>query len=793
MNPKSALLTCFAIAFLVVSLSSTAQDALDLSNSVLVAPVDGPVGRAADFLSDEVYTRAGIRWYIRDHFDGATRVVVCTADTMPLGIELPAGLAVPEAAEGFAIGVNGDVVVVAGRDPRGALMGAGRLLRLLTLRENEITLPKDARVATAPKYPMRVHQLGYRNTATSYDLWDVDTYEQYLREMAIFGCNGAELIQDDPPEAKDSPLMAEWQWDMNMKLAALLDAYDMEVFVWYPVPILTGDQEQYDREVGYRERFFNEIPRLDHLFVPGGDPGDNHPEVLMPALEKFAKSLHRRFPDAGVFVSNQKMSKDRVKWFFDYIRDEQPEWLGGYVYGPGTKHSIMDAREWLPAQYEIRRYPDITHNVRCQFPVPHWDGRHAQTLGREGVNPRPGHNHLAHNAYDEYASGFGSYSDGIHDDLNKMVWSALAWDPDADIHEIVLDYGRIFFGEDLGEDVAEGLWMLQETMTGDFLTNETVPKALAKWREIGEKARPEVRKSWRYEMYLMRALFDQYVREHYKAEMEYEEAAYAALAMAPKVGSEAAISRAKKAFAQADGDSIQEDLRQEMKQIAHHMFQTIGQQFSVHPPYFTRNPERGALLDKLDMPLNDRPWLENQFTQILRLSQEEERLACIAELVNWEDPGPGGFYDDLGNPQKQPHLDQLSTYEENPSRIDRVTEGHYRWLDNGRLDIDPNFRYSWLNHAQTLHGAPLIVRYEGLDPNAEYKVKVVEFGRFRATMDLTADGEFKIHGGIKPEDPLWPKEYDIPKAATADGTLELTWGLIEGRGTQVAEVWLMKK
>jgi len=778
---------------LVIAWGSYGATPLDLRTTVLVAPVDGPIGKAADMLSDGVYERTGIRWYIRDQFEGAARVVLCTADAIPDGFSLPSGLTVPEKAEGFALGVNGDTVLLVGRDERGVLFAAGRLLRALTLRKGEVTLDRETRIATAPKYPMRVHQLGYRHTATSYDLWDVDAYEQYLRELAFFGSSGAELIQESPPGEKDSPLMAESQWTMNLKLSALLDAYDMDVFIWYPVPILGEDQEKYDRELGYRERFFQEIPRLDHLFVPGGDPGDNHPEVLMPALEGMATMLHKRFPEAGVFVSNQKMSKERNKWFFDYIRNEQPEWLGGYVYGPGTKHSIMDAREWIPSQYPIRRYPDITHNIRGMFPVPHWDGRHTQTLGREGINPRPGHNQLAHNAYAEYAVGFGSYSDGIHDDLNKMVWSALAWDPDADIHEIVKDYGRVFFGPDLEEEVAEALWMLQENMTGDFLTNPSVPKALKAWRAIGEKATPEVRQSWRYQMYLMRAIFDHYVQAHYVAEMEYEKAAYAALAKAPTSGAAQAIEAAKKALAKADNDSIEEELREEMAALADAMFHSIGFQFSVKAPYFTRNPERGALLDKLDMPMNDRPWLEFQFERALAMEQESERLAHLDALVNWEDPGPGGFYDNLGNPQKQPHLDMLSTYEENPSRIDRVTEGRYRWLNNGTLEVDPKYRYSMLDHAQTLHGAPLTMRYRGLDKNAEYKIKVIEFGRFRPTLDLTADGEYVIHGPHRSEEPLWPQEYDIPKAATADGELELTWGLVEGRGTQVAEVWLIKK
>ncbi|MEZ6034575.1 MAG: hypothetical protein R3C17_15880 [Planctomycetaceae bacterium] len=785
--------TTLAILMTASGITGYAQSNIDLKTAVLVAPVDGPVGKAASLLSDEVYGRTGTRWYIRDHFPGAARVVLCTVADLPETVELPAELTVPEVPEGFAIGVHGDDVFVVGRDARGVLYGVGRLLRAMKMRHDQIVLPRSTKISTSPKYPMRVHQLGYRNTATSYDLWTVDKYEQYLRELSIFGCSGAELIQELPPGGKDSVLMAEPQWDMNIRLSHLLNAYDLDVFLWYPVPILGDDRKLYDTELSYRKRLFQEMPRIDHVFVPGGDPGNNHPRVLMPALETMAGMLHERFPNAGIFVSNQKMNPEWTEWMFNYFREQQPEWLGGYVYGPGTEHSIMDARKWLPEQYPIRRYPDITHNVRAEFPVPHWDSRMAQTLGREGINPRPGHNQAVHNAYDEYAIGFGSYSDGIHDDLNKMVWSALAWDPDADIHEIVSDYGRLFFGEDVGEEAAEGLWMLQENMTGNFLKNENVPKTLAKWRSIGEQVSPAVRESWRYQMYLMRAVFDHYTRERGIAELKYEQAAYAALTKAPQVGAAAAIANARQEFDRVDSVQFGVPLREEMAALADDLFNSIGWQFSIDPPYFTRNPERGALLDLLDVPLNDRPWLEDQFTEIMSMATEAERLQRIELLVNWDNPGPGGFYDDLGDPERQPHVDMLSSYEENPSRLDRVTEGHYRWMHNETRKVDSHYRWSWLHHCQTLHGAPLIMRYDGLDRNAEYKIKLVEFGRFGSTIDLTADDKFLIHGPRRTELPIWPIEYDIPQAATEDGRLELKWGLVEGRGTQVAEVWLIKK
>ena len=58
---------------------------------------------------------------------------------------------------------------------------------------------------------------------------------------------------------------------------------------------------------------------------------------------------------------------------------------------------------------------------------------------------------------------------------------------------------------------------------------------------------------------------------------------------------------------------------------------------------------RGANLDLIDTPLNNRPWLLDQFARIRALPAEKERLAAIAAILDWTNPGPGGFYDDLGN------------------------------------------------------------------------------------------------------------------------------------------------
>ena len=36
--------------------------------------------------------------------------------------------------------------------------------------------------------------------------------------------------------------------------------------------------------------------------------------------------------------------------------------------------------------------------------------------------------------------GFVTYSDGMHDDVNKHVWSALGWNPDANMRDAMIEY-----------------------------------------------------------------------------------------------------------------------------------------------------------------------------------------------------------------------------------------------------------------------------------------------------------------------------------------------------------------
>jgi hypothetical protein len=111
------------------------------------------------------------------------------------------------------------------------------------------------------------------------------------------------------------------------------------------------------------------------------------------------------------------------------------------------------------------------------------------------------------------------------------------------------------------------------------------------------------------------------------------------------------------------------------------------------------------------------------------------------------------------------------------------------------MGLQPSGPFSWWDIAETYYEQPLQMRYDGLDKTAQYRVRVMYMGGAQL-IRLMADENLEVHPLTKKE--LKPMEFDVPRAATADGTLTLTWtqgpgSRGAGRGTQIAEVWLMRK
>ena len=113
----------------------------------------------------------------------------------------------------------------------------------------------------------------------------------------------------------------------------------------------------------------------------------------------------------------------------------------------------------IPKQYPIRDYPDITHSLRCQYPVPDWDVAYALTEGpRSRSIPGPSAKATIFHAFADSSVGFITYSEGCNDDVNKIVWSSLGWDPDGRRHRHPAPLRRYFIDDRSRTASPTGCW-----------------------------------------------------------------------------------------------------------------------------------------------------------------------------------------------------------------------------------------------------------------------------------------------------------------------------------------------
>jgi hypothetical protein len=776
---------------------------LDLTRAVVLSPpgLAGPEAKAVRMLIEEVQARSLAHWTQAATWpdDGSAVILVGPA----VGVRRllsDRGQAFAEgpgegAREGYRIGVAGGpaapLVWVSGNDSRGVLFGVGRLLRALRIERRRITLPADFRVDSAPRTALRGHQLGYRPKTNSYDGWNVAMWEQYIRDLAVFGTNAIELIPPRSDDEPDSPHFPRSQLEMMVAMSRLADDYGLDVWIWYPAM----DPDYADPrtvEAALKEwgEIFRALPRIDAVFVPGGDPGHTRPKVLFDLLEKQTANLRKYHPSAKMWLSPQSFDQTGLEEFLVLLKPE-PEWLAGVVHGPQVRISLAALRASVPSRYPIRDYPDITHSRHCQYPVPDWDVAYALTEGREVNNPRPEQMARIFQVSRPYTVGFLTYSEGCHDDVNKFVWSALGWDERTGVRDVLREYARYFIASEFEESFADGLLGLERNWVGPVAENAGIDATLERFRAMERAASPRVKQNWRFQQALYRAYYDGYVRARLRHETELASAARAKLREARSIGSIKALNEAEAILNRIKAEPVAVDLRARLFELAEALFQSIHAQLSV-AKYRALAIERGANLDGVDTPLTDANWLRGQIAAIRGLGDESARLARLDAIAHRTDPGPGGFYDDLGDPRNQPHLVRGPGFADDPAYYASSLVG-FGFRGTGP---SPTLPGPWWTHAESLYDAPLKMRYTGLDPSANYRVRVV-YARERRSekIRLAADDRFEIHGPLdRPFDPL---EFAIPAEATADGTLTLTWSKDPGaggtgRGCQVAEVWLLK-
>ncbi len=224
------------------------------------------------------------------------------------------------------------------------------------------------------------------------------------------------------------------------------------------------DQRWWSLRLAEWEQVFQALPRIDAILVPGGDPGNTRPKYLLPMLAKQSARLKHYHPNAQMWISAQGFSREWMDEFVGILQNEAPTWLSGVVYGPWCHMTIADFRRLIPAQYPIRSYPDITHSVDCQYPVPDWDMAFALTEGRETINPRP--RDRGESSFSRWARMSSAFlpiqkaATMMSTNLSGVGW---AGSHRCDVVEILRQYSRFFIGPTQSTILRVGCWRLNKT------------------------------------------------------------------------------------------------------------------------------------------------------------------------------------------------------------------------------------------------------------------------------------------------------------------------------------------
>lgn len=828
--------------WLLLSLTtmSSKEDALDLSAAHihLAPPVTAMGQAAASMLQREVLRRIGIVLPIESAAGSAPAIVLRSHSSDEVDWS-------STRREGYSIVANASGAFVSGQDGRGLLFGTGRLIRILRLElaQNYYT-PRVAsakiglpvQLSSAPSKAMRGVQVGYRPKTNSYDGLTPELFEQLVVDLVLFGVNQIELIPHSFDDAPYSPHFALSHADMNVAMSSVLAKYGINCSLWFPACHPGGDPNKGCETGNYRDkkvmaaavadwhRVFSSMPRLDTLFINAGDPGGQSPDDLM-MIGKMARAvLKRHHPHAQLWICPQDYNEsDYRRWAEIAATADAATFLDGIIYGPGMPLPLADfASSTAPARYPVRLYPDITHSLGSQLPVPNWDPAFHFTENRETVNPRPlQEGAIAAHELALADAGVSSYNEGHHDDVNKHVWLASAWGCDDGgggggacdgpglVRSALRDWSALHFDPSIAEDVTELVYALERDWVGPLVGNPQINVTFSLLHKILAAMPVRVRWSWRAQQLMYRANYDKFLQVRATLLQLGEVKALAVLRATAPVDPERAMAEAAAELDAADTEALRAgaELHIQLRILAEAVFQSIHEQFSV-PLYGAEYTRRGANLDLADIPLSNAPYLRLAFERIGAMRDKNAQSAALQRLAGWTDAGPGGFYDDLGRVGAQPHY-LHSPWPENGDQAvhaspvadgDSPSSQYYqipgKAAQLGKKSLSPPSlpknvslgQLTWIETTRALtHRLSIRLRYPSLPPKTKYAIAVACLDDERV-VTVTANGKVVIRGAPKLDgDGLW--KLDIPEQLTMAGG-NLTVAFESDAGFKLCEAWL---
>ena len=581
----------------------------------------------------------------------------------------------------------------------------------------------------------------------------------------------------------------------------------------YPRLICASHPEALARIRRERELLFQELPRIDHLFFPSGDSAgcscpSCHPwvQTYLRRCEEQAALLRRYHPGAEVWLTNQHLDAEQDQLLWDHLRERRPAWVTGYQYGPAgdemwpyiraevhpawftypaggrlTRY-LTEIRAQLPPELPVTLFPDLTHFIQSQYGLEGTDPAVVALHTRRTAFVRPADYRRLFEATAPLSAGSCPYSEGIYDDLNRVLWLQWEWAPELGIgpgaaapeRPALEAYTRWWFGERHAARVADVYAALERAWRGPILDNPEIAPLRAAVEAIDAELPPRYREgNWRWLLVRLRALADVLLQRKLRLAAQAARDLAAALRpdSPPADGDDLArrLAAGRELLDAAAGEATLVGLKRDLLDLDAALHALPGAR--IHLP----------LIARLDAPLGDGAWANRRLAaagDTLAAGDLPAAWALVRRVTGYEDAGPGGWYDDLGHPARAPHLRRG-----HPIALTRQMDAANRPTQN--------------THARTYRGEPgVLLAYTGLDPRARYRVRftcvaAARRGGTGIAQRLEASG-LPVHDALEvPAATAGEYVFPLPPAAHRYGDLELEWLPAPGSaGTAVSEVWL---
>jgi len=194
------------------------------------------------------------------------------------------------------------------------------------------------------------------------------------------------------------------------------------------------------------------------------------------------------------------------------------------------------------------------------------------------------------------------------------------------------------------------------------------------------------------------------------------------------------------------------------------------------------------MIDYINYPLNNRWWIEDQLALVHQLPNKDEQLKKLQRIIDWENPGPGGYYEAVGHVGKSLHMIKLQNAGDSMRHYYDLPMPTQRNIGPERNKLRISFH--------VYHDDLPALKYNALDPIGKYTVKL--FSQRESPLQIDGQLAKKIRTGEQ-FDQVIEQEFEVPARALEDGKIELTWAPLDEKQLNwrqrhyVTDVWILRQ